>query len=85
MAIQLRQLCFAAGVAHGADLASKFQELGYNFVSLSYKDDDEYKRNVIEDFAKPDSKIIGLIACDILTKGFDNEYVQIGVFCAPIL
>ena len=67
-----KTIVFASGVAHGADLAAKFQALGYNFVSLSYKDDEEWKREVIEDFAKPDSKIIGLIACDILTKGFDN-------------
>jgi superfamily II DNA or RNA helicase len=78
-----KTVVFAAGVAHGADLAAKFQALGYNFVSLSYKDDEDWKREVIEDFAKPDSKIIGLIACDILTKGFDNEYVQIGVSARP--
>ena len=78
-----KTIVFASGVAHGADLASKFQALGYNFVSLSYKDDEDWKREVIEDFAKPDSKIIGLIACDILTKGFDNEHVMIGVSARP--
>jgi len=78
-----KTIVFAAGVAHGAELASKFQAQGYNFVSLSYKDDEEWKRNVIDDFSKPDSKIIGLIACDILTKGFDNEYVKIGVSARP--
>lgn len=78
-----KTIVFASGVAHGADLAQKFQALGYNFVSLSYKDDEDWKREVIEDFAKPDSKIIGLIACDILTKGFDNEHVMIGVSARP--
>ena len=78
-----KTIVFAAGVAHGAELASKFQEQGYNFVSLSYKDDEDWKRSVIEDFSKPESKIIGLIACDILTKGFDNEYVKIGVSARP--
>ena len=78
-----KTIVFAAGVAHGADLAAKFQEQGYNFVSISYKDDEDWKRDVIEDFAKPDSKIIGLIACDILTKGFDNEHVMIGVSARP--
>jgi superfamily II DNA or RNA helicase len=81
--VPVKTIVFAAGVAHGADLAAKFQSMGYNFISLSYKDDDEYKRNVIEDFAKPESKIVGLIACDILTKGFDNEYVQIGISARP--
>jgi superfamily II DNA or RNA helicase len=78
-----KTIVFASGVAHGADLAAKFQALGYNFVSLSYKDDEDWKREVIEEFAKPDSKIMGLIACDILTKGFDNEHVMIGVSARP--
>jgi len=78
-----KTLVFAAGVDHAANLSEKFQEAGYNFISLSYKDDEEWKRKVIEDFAKPDSSIIGLIACDILTKGFDNEYVKIGVSARP--
>ena len=78
-----KTIVFASGVAHGADLAQKFQALGYNFVSISYKDDEQWKKQVIEDFAKPDSKIIGLIACDILTKGFDNEHVMIGVSARP--
>jgi len=78
-----KTIVFAAGVDHGAHLSQKFQEQGYNFVSLSYRDDDEWKRQVIEDFAKPDSKIIGLIATDLLTKGFDNELVSIGVSARP--
>lgn len=38
-----KTIVFAAGVAHAADLAQKFAEAGYNFVSLSYKDDDDFK------------------------------------------
>jgi superfamily II DNA or RNA helicase len=78
-----KTIVFSAGVDHGADLARKFQEQGYNFVSLSYRDDDEWKKQIIEDFAKPDSDIIGLVATDILTKGFDNEEVMIGVSARP--
>ena len=78
-----KTIVFCAGVAHGADLAKKFAEEGYNFVSVSYKDDDAFKRDVIEDFAKPDTDINGLIACDILTKGFDNPSVKIAVSARP--
>jgi DNA repair protein RadD len=78
-----KTIVFSAGVDHGADLARKFQEQGYNFVSLSYRDDDEWKKEIIEDFSKPDSDIIGLVATDILTKGFDNEEVMIGVSARP--
>lgn len=78
-----KTVVFAAGVKHAADLAQKFSEAGYNFVSLSYKDDDEFKEQAIKEFEKPDSKIVGLIATDILTKGFDVSDVMIGVSARP--
>ena len=78
-----KTVVFCAGVAHGADLAQKFAEAGYNFVSLSYKDDDKYKQDAIAEFAKADSSIHGLIATDILTKGFDVSDTMIGVSARP--
>lgn len=78
-----KTVVFAAGVKHAADLAQKFSEAGYNFLSLSYKDDDEFKAQAIAEFSKPDSSIMGLIATDILTKGFDVPDVAIGVSARP--
>lgn len=78
-----KTVVFCSGVAHGADLAQKFADAGYNFISISYKDDDEFKRQAVEDFAKPDTQIHGLIATDILTKGFDVPDVMIGVSARP--
>lgn len=78
-----KTVVFAAGVKHAADLAQKFTDAGYNFVSLSYKDDDEFKAEAIKEFSKPDSSIVGLIATDILTKGFDVPDVMIGVSARP--
>lgn len=78
-----KTVVFAAGVKHAADLAQKFNEAGYHFVSLSYKDDDEFKAEAIKEFSKPDSTITGLIATDILTKGFDVPDVMIGVSARP--
>lgn len=78
-----KTIVFSAGVAHGADLSAKFAEAGYNFVSISYNDDDEFKRQVVEDFSRPDTTIHGLIATDILTKGFDVSDVMIGVSARP--
>lgn len=78
-----KTIVFCANVAHGADLAQKFAEAGYNFVPISYKDDDNFKTEAIEDFSKPDTTINGLIACDILTKGFDVPDVMIGVSARP--
>lgn len=78
-----KTVVFASGVAHASDLAQKFAEAGYNFVSLSYKDDDEFKAEAIREFSKPDTNIHGLIATDILTKGFDVPDVMIGVSARP--
>ena len=78
-----KTVVFCSGVEHGRDLAKQFAEAGYNFVSISYKEDDEFKRLTIEDFSKPDTKIHGLIATDILTKGFDVSDVMIGVSARP--
>lgn len=78
-----KTIVFAAGVAHAADLARQFGEAGYNFVSLSYRDDDDFKAEAIREFSKPDTSIHGLIATDILTKGFDVPDVMIGVSARP--
>lgn len=78
-----KTIVFCANVAHGADLAQKFAEAGFNFVPLSYRDADEFKAEAVEEFRKPDTGIHGLIACDILTKGFDVPDVMIGVSARP--
>ena len=54
-----KTIVFCSGVAHGEDLQQKFAEAGYNFVSISYRDDEEFKKDVIDDFAKPDTQIHG--------------------------
>lgn len=79
----VKTIVFCSGVEHGADLSKKFAEQGYNFISISYRDDDQFKRDVVEDFARPDTEIHGLIATDILTKGFDVPDVLIGVSARP--
>ena len=78
-----KTIVFCSGVDHGADLARKFAEAGFNFISLSYRDDDDFKKEIIEEFSKPDTEIHGLIATDILTKGFDSPDVMIGVSARP--
>jgi superfamily II DNA or RNA helicase len=79
----VKTVVFCAGVEHGRDLVRQFNERGYNFVSISYKEDDEFKAQTIEDFSRPDTNITGLVATDILTKGFDVPDVMIGVSARP--
>jgi superfamily II DNA or RNA helicase len=78
-----KTIVFCSGVEHGIDLARQFNEAGFNFISISYQDDDDYKKDVIKDFNRPDTDIVGLIATDILTKGFDVPDVMIGVSARP--
>lgn len=78
-----KTIVFCAGVDHGRALVEQFKKSGYNFISLSYKEDDEFKRQVIEEFSKPETDIHGLIATDILTRGFDVPDVAIGVSARP--
>ena len=78
-----KTIVFCSGVDHGRDLQQQFAESGYKFISISYKEDDDYKRTVIEDFSRPDTDIVGLIATDILTRGFDVTDVMIGVSARP--
>ena len=79
----VKSVIFAASVAHAADLAQQFAAIGLNFVSISYKDDDDFKADVHAEFEKPDSNIVGLIAVDMLTKGFDVSSIKCGVMARP--
>jgi DNA repair protein RadD len=79
----VKTIVFCAGVEHGKALEKRFEESGFNFKSISYKEDDDYKRMIIEDFSRPDTEIHGLIATDILTRGFDVTDVLIGVSARP--
>jgi len=79
----MKTIVFCAGVKHGQDLAEQFARKGYNFVNISYLDGGEYKQEVIDEFSKPDTNIHGLIATDILTRGFDVPDVCIGISARP--
>ena len=78
-----KTIVFCAGVAHGQELVKQFAEKGYNFVSVSYKETSDFKKATIEEFNKPNSTIHGLIATDILTRGFDVADVKVGVSARP--
>lgn len=79
-----KTICFSCGVAHGADLVRRFGEAGINAVQLTYKDDEEYKSQVLEDFAKADTEIQMLISADILTRGYDQTDVEHVILARPL-
>jgi len=80
----VKTIVFSATVAHGEELCREFAQRGYNFQQISYKDgNNERRRELIDEFRKPDSDIIGLISCEALAKGFDVTDIKIGVCARP--
>ena len=79
----VKTIVHCASVDHGADIAERFRAVGHNFVALSYRDDEDFKLEVYQEFAKSDSKITGIIAVDLLTKGFDVPDVKCSIMARP--
>ena len=80
----VKTICFSATVAHGAELCKQFNDAGHKFEQISYMDgDDDHRRGLIEEFRKPDSSIVGLISCEVFTKGFDVPDVMCGISARP--
>lgn len=79
-----KTIAFSCGVAHGADLVAQFGAAGINAMQISYKDTDEYKAEVLADFAKPDTGIQVLVSADILTRGFDQTDVEHVILARPL-
>ncbi|CAB4145108.1 SSL2 DNA or RNA helicases of superfamily II [uncultured Caudovirales phage] len=79
-----KTIVFSATVAHGEELCRQFQSAGFNFQQISYKDgNDQGRKDLINEFRKDDSDIVGLISCEALAKGFDVPGIKIGVSCRP--
>ena len=80
----VKTIVFSATVAHGEELCKRFQESGFNFQQVSYKDgNDDRRRALIKEFLKPDSEIVGLISCEALAKGFDVPDIKCGIAARP--
>lgn len=80
----VKTIVFSPTVDHGRELCAAFGEAGYNFQQVSYLDkSDEERAAKITEFRKPDSEIMGLVSCGVLTKGFDVPDVRVGISCKP--
>ncbi|MEK6346380.1 MAG: DEAD/DEAH box helicase family protein [Burkholderia sp.] len=80
----VKTIVFSATVEHGNELCRQFNEAGYNFQQISYKDaDGDRRRELIEEFRKPDSEIAGLVSCEVFTKGFDVPDILCGIGARP--
>ncbi len=80
----VKTIVFSATVTHGEELCRRFQDAGFNFQQVSYKDgNDESRKAMIEEFRKADSEIMGLVSCEALAKGFDVPDILCGVSARP--
>ncbi|HEV8034516.1 DEAD/DEAH box helicase [Yoonia sp.] len=79
-----KTIVFSPTVEHGRELCAAFRAAGYNFQQISYLDrDDSERAEKIAEFRKPNSQIMGLVSCGVLTKGFDVPDVKVGISCKP--
>jgi DNA repair protein RadD len=80
----VKTICFSATVDHGAELCKQFNAAGFRFEQISYKDgNDQHRRDVIAEFRKENSGIVGLVSCEVFTKGFDVPDVLCGISARP--
>lgn len=80
----VKTIVFSPTVDHGKELCAAFGAAGYTFRQISYLDkDDDARRQIIEEFRRPDSLTHGLVSCGVLTKGFDQADVMCGISCKP--
>lgn len=79
----VKTIVFAASVAHGAELCRQFNAAGYNFQQISYRMDTVTREALISEFRKPDSRIHGLVSCEVFQRGFDVPDVQCVITARP--
>jgi DNA repair protein RadD len=79
----VKTIVFSATVDHGDELCRQFNAAGFNFQQISYRDSDEVRRGLIEEFRKSDSEIHGLVSCEVFTKGFDVPDILCGIAARP--
>lgn len=79
-----KTICFSCGIAHGAELAQKFSDVGVNAVQLASGVDEDFKADVLVEFAKPDSSIDMLISVDMLARGYDQTDIEHVILARPL-
>lgn len=80
----VKTICFSCGIAHGAELVNKFAEVGVNAIQLASGVDNDYKNNVLADFARHDSGIDMLISVDMLARGYDQTDIKHVILARPL-
>ena len=79
-----KAILFSAGIAHGQVLAQKFNDAGVTAVQLASGVDEDYKSDVLREFAKCESSVDVVISAEMLTRGFDQPDIEHVILAKPI-
>ncbi len=74
-------LCFTSNVQHAKDMAEAFMQRGIASNYVCGRDTDERREEVLEAFKKGDIQV--LCNCEVLTKGYDQPDVSVGIIARP--
>ena len=82
----VKTLVFSASVAHGEELCREFQQAGYDFRQVSYRDRPakgapDPRLDTIAQFRA--GEILGLVSCEALSRGFDVPDVKCLIAARP--
>ena len=77
-------IAFGCNVTHCEALKEQFLSAGIPCELYTYKDGDEKKEELVNEFKKPDSAIRGLISVSALAKGFDVPDVEVVIMARPL-
>ena len=82
-----KTIMFTPNVASGEEYCRAFNELGHNFMQISYKTPDKEREMIMKEFAKPwgTGEITGVISVEALAKGFDQPDIRIGIGAKPYI
>jgi DNA repair protein RadD len=77
-------IAFGCNVVHCEALREQFLSAGVVCDLYTYKQDDEYREQLVSEFRKPDSAVRGLISVAALSKGFDVPDVEVVIMARPL-
>ncbi len=81
----VKTIAFSASVNDGAVLCDKFKAAGYRFEQVSYLTPAAQRDQLMTDFKKLDTDIIGLVSVEALAKGFDQADIRCGIDARPLI
>lgn len=76
-----KAIVFCTNVRHAIQMAEAFRSAGVEAAHVSGKDSDDVRRDTLTRYAEGDIKV--LTNCEVLTKGYDQPDIEVGIFARP--